>query len=278
MTPPMPPPVPPHAPAGDPSPRAPAGVTLVVPVLDDAAHLERLLRSVAAQTRPPDAVVVVDNGSRDHSAAVAGAHGATVLHEPRRGIWPAAARGYDAARTDVVARCDADTVLPRGWVERVAGRFGAEPDLAALTGPADFADVPRVLGHVGGTAYLGAYFLLVGALVGGTTLFGSNLALRRDVWHAVREEVHDDVPHIHDDMDLSYHVRGLGRVERDAALRVSVSGRPLVSLHGLAARGVWGARTSMLHAPGLGPLLERRWAGRAAAPLRVRGLPGNHRW
>lgn len=261
-----------------PPPGRSAGVTLVVPVLDDATHLDRLLRSVAAQTRAPDAVVVVDNGSRDDSVAVARSHGATVLHEPRRGIWPAAARGYDAARTEVVARCDADTVLPPTWVEHVAARFGAEPDLAALTGPADFAGVHRALGHVGGTLYLGAYFLLVGALVRGTALFGSNLAVRRTVWRAVRDEVHDDVPMIHDDMDLSHHVRGRGRVERDAALRVTVSGRPLVSLRGIVARGAWGARTSMLHAPGLGPRLERRWAGRALAAPTVRGLPGNHRW
>ncbi|WP_069386043.1 glycosyltransferase family 2 protein [Cellulosimicrobium cellulans] len=258
--------------------RRSAGVTLVVPVLDDAAHLDRLLRSVAAQTRAPDAVVVVDNGSRDDGVAVARAHGATVLHEPRRGIWPAAARGYDAARTEVVARCDADTVLPPTWVEHVAARFGAEPDLAALTGPADFAGVHRALGHLGGSLYLGAYFLLVGALVRGTALFGSNLAMRADVWRAVRDEVHDDVPSIHDDMDLSYHVRGRGRVERDAALRVTVSGRPLVSLRGIAARGAWGARTSMLHAPGLGPRVGRRWAGRDGAVPTVRGLPGNHRW
>ncbi|MFC8920973.1 glycosyltransferase family 2 protein [Cellulosimicrobium sp. NPDC057127] len=258
--------------------QGPAGVTLVVPVLDDAAHLDRLLRSVAAQTRAPDAVVVVDNGSRDGGVAVAQSHGATVLHEPRRGIWPAAARGYDAARTEVVARCDADTVLPPTWVAHVAARFGAEPDLAALTGPADFADVRPVLGRVGGSVYLGAYFLLVGAMVRGTALFGSNLAVRRGVWHAVRDAVHDDVPMIHDDMDLSYHVRGRGRVERDPALRVAVSGRPLVSLRGVAARGVWGARTSMLHAPGLGPRLEHRWSGQATPPPSVRGLPGNHRW
>ena len=36
-------------------------VSVVVPVRDDAAHLDACLRLLAAQTRPPDEVVVVDD-------------------------------------------------------------------------------------------------------------------------------------------------------------------------------------------------------------------------
>src|SRR3712207_6085656 len=40
-------------------------VALIATVLNEAASLDDLLASVAAQTRPPDEVVIVDGGSTD---------------------------------------------------------------------------------------------------------------------------------------------------------------------------------------------------------------------
>ena len=57
------------------------------------------------------AIVVADNGSRDRTAAVARAAGATVIHEPRRGYGAAclaALAHLRAAPPDIVAFLDAD--------------------------------------------------------------------------------------------------------------------------------------------------------------------------
>ncbi len=109
-------------------------VSVVVPVLDDAEHLARCLDALAAQTHPVHEVVVVDNGSTDGSVEVALAAGATVLHEPVRGIARASARGYDHATGDVIARLDADSVPPSGWIAE-AVRLLATPGVVAVTGP-----------------------------------------------------------------------------------------------------------------------------------------------
>ena len=56
---------------------------MVIPALDEEQALPLVLREL-----PPgwvEEVVVCDNGSRDRTAAVARAHGATVVAEPRRG-------------------------------------------------------------------------------------------------------------------------------------------------------------------------------------------------
>ena len=62
---------------------------LVACFLDEEAHLPRFLASVAAQTRRPDRLVLVDDGSSDASVRIAEAFAdahpyATVLRRPRR--------------------------------------------------------------------------------------------------------------------------------------------------------------------------------------------------
>jgi len=59
--------------------RGPKGVAVVVPARNEAETLPLLLRDLAGQTQRPDQIIVVDDGSVDATAAVAGAAGATVL-------------------------------------------------------------------------------------------------------------------------------------------------------------------------------------------------------
>lgn len=199
---------------------------VVIPAKDDAPALARCLEALARQTVPPDDVVVVDNGSTDATAQVASAAGACVVVEPRPGIPAAAATGYDAATGDLVLRCDADTVAPPDWVERILARFAADPDLVALTGTGEFYGVGRVRAAVVGRAYLWTYHLAMHAAVARPPLWGSGFAMRRDAWLAVRDRVHLD-PELHDDVDLSFALGPRARVRFDRRLRVRVHGRSL---------------------------------------------------
>lgn len=200
-------------------------VSVVIPVLDDAAELAVCLRALAAQTHVPDEVVVVDNGSADDSAAVARAAGARLVHEPRRGIPYAAAAGYDAATCDVIARLDADSRPSPGWLERITAVM-THPDVDAVTGPGRFHDLPVVVRTVAAWTYLGAYFGSTALAVGGVPLWGSNMAVRRTVWHAARDRIHVDAD-VHDDMDLTFALGPDATVRFDRRLRVDVSARSL---------------------------------------------------
>jgi len=65
---------------------APAGaatnVSVVIPTLDEAAHILAYLGSVGVQPVHVE-TIVVDGGSTDHTSAIAEAAGATVLRSPR---------------------------------------------------------------------------------------------------------------------------------------------------------------------------------------------------
>jgi glycosyltransferase involved in cell wall biosynthesis len=92
-------------------------IDVILPVLDEARALPWVLTRMEPAYRP----IVVDNGSRDGSAEVAGAHGALVVHEPARGFGAACWTGLRAATAPVVCFMDADASLDPLELPRVSG-------------------------------------------------------------------------------------------------------------------------------------------------------------
>lgn len=209
-------------------------VTVVVPARNDAPALERCLRALGRQTVAPLEVVVVDNASTDATADVARRHGARVVAEPRVGIPMAAAAGYDAARGEVIARLDADSLPAADLVERLAEAM-ADPRCDAVTGVGRFTELSRT-GGVVAAGYLGAYYGLCYLALGHHALWGSCMALRRTTWLEVRAAVHDDDAELHDDLDLAFVLGPRREVRLDRSLVVGVSARSLVGLAQLRRR------------------------------------------
>src|SRR4051794_33641503 len=209
-------------------------VSVVIPVRDDADMLERCLRLLERQTRPPDEVVVVDDGSSDGSTAVALRHGARLLPSPGSGIAGASAAGLDHARGTLLARIDADSRPPATWLERIVAAFEADPALDALTGPGAFYGGSALLALLGRTVWLGGYFRVVGALLGHPPLYGSNFAMRAGLWRRIRHRVHRESTGVHDDLDLALQLPPGPSVRYAPRLRVGVSARSLQRRGGVA--------------------------------------------
>jgi glycosyltransferase involved in cell wall biosynthesis len=74
------------------------GVAIVIPMLNEAAGLPRLLRSLAALEPPPAEVLAVDGGSADASVAIAEAAGLLVVRHDTRGRAAAINRGVQERR------------------------------------------------------------------------------------------------------------------------------------------------------------------------------------
>ncbi|RIJ55986.1 glycosyltransferase, partial [Clavibacter lycopersici] len=199
------------------------------------------------------------------------------------GIPAAAAAGYDAARHEVIARLDADCVPPADWIERLGDVLAARPDVDAVTGAARFLDGPRALRGIAAVAYLGAYFASVTLALGHPPLFGSNFALRRDAWLRVRDEVHREGTHLHDDIDLSVHLGPRHRIVVDPRLRMGISMRPLTRPSTLPLRMTRGMASLTVHWPQELPWLrwwrtgqrirDDRQARRLAAGGTIRSAP-----
>ena len=101
-------------------------VSVILPVKDGAEHLDAAIRSVLDQTWSDLELLVIDDGSRDGSAAIAeviAARDARVrlLASGVRGIVPALNLGLACAQGEFVARMDADDIaLPTRIARQVA--------------------------------------------------------------------------------------------------------------------------------------------------------------
>jgi glycosyltransferase involved in cell wall biosynthesis len=214
-------------------------LSIVIPSYNDADMLRECLRALAAQTRPPDEVLVVDNGSTDDTAAVATAAGARVVVEPVRGVLHATTAGFDAATGEIIGRLDADSRPRPDWAARVEADFDADPTLDALTGGGVFYGGYAFWRFVGRWLYLGGYFVSMRLVLGRVPLFGSNFALRRQTWEDLRGRIHLDDPRAHDDLDITCVLDPYAGVDYDRALLMPVSARPFDTFDGFRRRASW---------------------------------------
>ena len=124
-------------------------VTVVILTVNEARHIERALRSVAAIA---DVTFVVDSGSTDRTVEIARAMGAEVLthlfvNQAQQFNW---ALDQLPADTDWVLRLDADEVVSSELAGEITARLPALPEeVAGLTLPRRIAFLGRPIRYGG---------------------------------------------------------------------------------------------------------------------------------
>ena len=124
------------------SPGAPR-VSVAATVLNERDSVERLLRSLADQSAPPDEVVIVDGGSDDGTVEALREGGGRTLHVPGANISAGRNRAIEAARNEALLVTDAGVELHPAWAERLSASLsGIDPEApAAASG--FFVSAPR---------------------------------------------------------------------------------------------------------------------------------------
>jgi len=92
-------------------------ISLIATVLNAEEHIGAFLASIAAQTRTPDEIVIVDGGSTDGTvAALRAADGLTLLEEPDANISRGRNVAIAHAAHELIAVADADCEYGPGWL------------------------------------------------------------------------------------------------------------------------------------------------------------------
>jgi glycosyltransferase involved in cell wall biosynthesis len=182
-------------------------LSLVIPVYNEQSHLKACLEAIAVQQDFPDEVIVVDNNSTDLTAAVANSYPfVKLISEKKQGVLAARTKGFNFAKSDIIARIDADTILPAGWVATVKNSF-LKTSVDAVTGPVNYYDMPFSASN-----YRFDHFMrssIYNWSPKSPFLFGSNMAIKRSTWRTISPKLCSD-SYMHEDLDLAIHLDKTG--------------------------------------------------------------------
>jgi rSAM/selenodomain-associated transferase 2 len=220
-------------------------LTIVIPALDEAGNLARLLPDLAGEC-PGAEIIVVDGGSRDGSpAAAARRPGVRVLASPR-GRAGQMNHGARAASGDTLLFLHADTRLPADAAAAIE-RALAEPGVVGGRFDVRFDSSRRVLAVV--AWFMNARSRLSSICTGDQAIF-----VRRADFEAVGG--YPEIP-LMEDIELSRRLKRRGRL-RALGLRVTTSARKWEREGPLRTIALmWALR--FLHFCGVSPARLHRW-------------------
>ena len=191
-------------------------ISVVIPAYNEGHDIARCLDSLMGQTVKPDEIIVVNNNSTDNTVAIVSAYkNVRLINEKQKGITYARTAGFNAAKSDIIARLDADTIAATYWVEAIKTKFTSDKTICALKGRVAVSELsPKGLFWFSGIGYfwrtIGDFF--VGLNIG-PLLSGHNMAVRKCVWDKVKDYVFMGDEEINEDVDLSLFIRKVGKIE-----------------------------------------------------------------
>jgi glycosyltransferase involved in cell wall biosynthesis len=199
-------------------------ISVVIPVYNEARHINACLSAIQNQTQPVDEIIVVDNNCTDDTIHRAKQHtGISIVTESRQGITFARTAGFDAARSGIIARIDADTIVSPEWAETIRHEFSRRTGapVAAIAGGASIQEISPKDKFWMSCYYRAFRFWHERSIGVSPMLYGFNSALKREVWQEIREQVHLGDDKFSEDVDLTITLLKAGaRIHRSENMMV----------------------------------------------------------
>lgn len=200
-------------------------VSVIVPAYNEDAYIGKCLESLTHQEVKPDEIIVINNNSTDDTVKIAKTFPVRIVREKKQGMTPARNKGFNEAQYEIIARTDADTIVPPDWIKQIKQEF-KDKSLIALSGPARFYDLPEVVQTAKLTTDTSfSYIRIFRQIMKHDGLYGPNMALRKDAWNVIKRDVCMDDKEVHEDLDLAIHLAPLGKIVFDYNLVVESSFR-----------------------------------------------------
>lgn len=196
-------------------------ISVVIPTFNEEANIAQCLVSLTHQTVPRNEyeIIVVDGGSKDETCTIAKKYADLVFTQTSKKVGGARNDGVMAARGEIVATTDADCILPRTWIARLAEDF-ADPEIAQVYGP-----VYPIEEGVGNSfslllantfSRIGYYSRTYYYTLGCNTAFRKEAFIKAGMYRCIDAG---------DDLEISMRIKDLGEIYFDNNLKVGFSMR-----------------------------------------------------
>ena len=111
-------------------------VSVVIPAWNAAGHIGDAIESVLSQSAAPDEIIIVDDGSTDHTSECVRRFGSrvTLIEQSNAGVAAARNRGIGAAQGEAIALLDSDDLMAPRRLELQRAVLAHDPACAAALG------------------------------------------------------------------------------------------------------------------------------------------------
>lgn len=202
-------------------------ISLIIPAYNEEKYITDCLIHVLKNSGDKFLeVLVIDNASTDMTSAIAARYdNVRIVREDKKGLTSARQRGFLAARGDILAFVDADTLMPSGWAEKVTGAFEEDSSLCCLSGPYIYYDSPKFQQFLAKWFYwrllaMPIYFFL------GYMAVGGNFAIKKSVVEKMGG-FDTSIEFYGEDTDIARRAHKFGKVKFMLSLAMPTSARRL---------------------------------------------------
>lgn len=202
-------------------------VSVVIPVYNEEKYIQNCLDSLLKQEEKPNEIIVVDNNCTDNTIELVKKYkDIKIIREAKQGMIPARNAGFNKAENEIIAKCDADTILPLNWIKNIKNNFSKDFSFVGISMPIRISDVP-IVGR--STILFYIYMLVPRLMIGVYPFVGPSYAIKKTVWDEVKNRICLDEKAVHEDIDLCLHIRKYGKIYHDGNIIVASSARRIIN-------------------------------------------------
>ena len=198
-------------------------VSIVIPAYNEEKYIGKTLESIKNLEKSDfdTEVIVVDPHSTDKTAEIAKSYGAKVALIPHKGIGFARQQGIIQSKGEIIAFTDADTIVPKDWLNRHVKVLKQEGVVCSCGG---FKFVDGKFPILQFANYIQPIFIyLFDRLFGQPLATGQNMAFWKD--KALSIGGFNENILVMEDTDLAVRMTKIGKVIYQPTLVIYTSGR-----------------------------------------------------
>lgn len=202
-------------------------VSVVIPVYNEEKYIKNCLDSLMNQTEKPDEIIVVDNNCTDKTIDIVKKYSVVkIIKEKNQGMTMARNTGFNAAKNEILAKCDADTILPNYWIKNIKRTISDDNSIVGISMPLNLNDI-SLISNSNWPFYI--YYFIPKLLIGVYPFIGPSYVIKKTIWNKVKDKICLDDKVVHEDVDLCLHIKNYGKIYHDGKTIVISSARRIIN-------------------------------------------------